>query len=185
MEVTGPAAGHPRLQTKDDPTGRRVLGMVNNCAGGVTPWGTWLTCEENFHFYMWGTLAADHPEARNYKRYGVPGNGYAWGKFNDRFDVTKEPNEANRFGWIVEIDPFDPTSTPKKRTALGRMKHEGAAGIINKDGRYVVYTGDDERFDYVYRFVTTARVDTANPSANGTFSTPGRSLWRAMTPTAQ
>jgi secreted PhoX family phosphatase len=166
MEITGPAAGHDRLKTKADATGRRVLGTVNNCSGGITPWGTWLTCEENFHGYFWGKLADDHPEAKNYKRYGVPANAYAWGKFHDRFDVTKEPNEANRFGWIVEIDPFAPASVPKKRTALGRNKHEGAAGIVNKDGRYVVYSGDDERFDYVYRFVTDARVDLANRAAN-------------------
>jgi secreted PhoX family phosphatase len=111
-------------------------------------------------------LPKEHPEARNHRRYGVPGNFYAWGKFHDRFDVLKEPNEPNRFGWIVEIDPFDPTSTPKKRTAFGRGKHEGAAGVINADGRYVIYSGDDQRFDYVYRFVTTARVDRANPKAN-------------------
>lgn len=166
MQISGPAAGHPRLQTRDDPSGRRVLGMMNNCAGGVTPWGTWLTCEENFHGYFWGKLDEQQAEARNHKRYGVPGNWMAWGKYTDRFDLAKEPTEPNRFGWIVEIDPFDPTSTPKKRTALGRCKHEGAAGIINKDGRYVVYTGDDERFDYVYRFVTEARVDLANPKAN-------------------
>jgi uncharacterized protein len=166
MNITGPAAGHPRLQTSADPSGRRALGMINNCAGGVTPWGTWLTCEENFHGYFNGKLADTHPEARNYKRYGVPGNSYAWGSFHDRFNLAKEPNEPNRFGWIVEIDPFDPTATPRKRTALGRFKHEGAAGIINADGRYVVYTGDDQRFDYVYRFVTNARVDRANPQAN-------------------
>jgi secreted PhoX family phosphatase len=166
MEITGPAAGHDRLKTKADPTGRRVLGMLNNCAGGVTPWGTWLTCEENFHFYFWGKLADDHPETRNYKRYGAPGNAYAWGRWHDRFDVTKEPNEANRFGWIVEIDPFDPAATPRKRTALGRNKHEGAAGIVNPDGRYVVYSGDDERFDYVYKFVTAGRVDPQNRAAN-------------------
>lgn len=166
MQITGPAAGDPRLQTNTDPTGRRVLGMLNNCAGGVTPWGTWLTCEENFHGYFFGRRDEQHAETRNHKRYGVPGNWMAWGKFTDRFALAKEPNEPNRFGWVVEIDPFDPTSTPKKRTALGRMKHEGAEGIVNKDGRYVVYTGDDERFDYVYRFVTTARVDTANPTAN-------------------
>jgi secreted PhoX family phosphatase len=166
MEITGPAAGNKRLQTKADPTGKRVLGMVNNCAGGTTPWGTWLTCEENFHGYFWGKLEADHPEAKNYKRYGVPENAYAWGKFDERFDIAKEPNEANRFGWIIEIDPFAPASVPKKRTALGRNKHEGAAGIVNKDGRYVVYSGDDERFDYVYRFVTSGRVDLANRAAN-------------------
>ena len=96
----------------------------------------------------------------------MPENAYAWGKFDERFDITKEPNEANRFGWIVEIDPFAPASVPKKRTALGRNKHEGAAGIVNKDGRYVVYTGDDERFDYVYRFVTSKRVDLVNRAAN-------------------
>ena len=83
------AAGHPRLQTKDDPTGRRVFGMVNNCAGGMTPWGTWLTCEENVNFYFWGKLAEEHPEARNHKRMGIPGNGYAWGKFHDRFNVSQ------------------------------------------------------------------------------------------------
>ena len=166
MEITGPAAGHDRMKTKADPTGRRVNGMLNNCAGGTTPWDTWLTCEENIHGYFWGRMADDHSEAKNHKRYGVPGNWFAWGKWYERFDVTKEPNEANRFGWVVEIDPFDPASVPKKRTALGRMKHEGAAGLINKDSRYVVYTGDDERFDYVYRFVTAARVDVANRAAN-------------------
>ena len=140
------------MKSKADPTGQRVLGMVNNCAGGITPWGTWLSCEENFHGYFWGKLDDAHPEARNYKRYGVPGNWQAWGKWDKRFDIIEEPNEANRFGWVVEIDPFDPSSTPKKRTALGRFKHEGAAGIVSKDGRYVIYSGDDERFDYVYRF---------------------------------
>lgn len=160
MEITGPAAGNDRLKTNADPTGRRVLGMLNNCAGGVTPWGTWLSCEENFNGYFWGKVADDDPQAKAFKRYGVPSNWYAWGKFEDRFDVTKEPNEVNRFGWVVEIDPFDPNSTPKKRTAMGRFKHEGAAGITNKDGRYVVYQGDDERFDYVYKFVTQAAVST-------------------------
>jgi uncharacterized protein len=166
MELTGPAAGHDRLKTSADPSGRRVNGMVNNCAGGVTPWGTWLSCEENFHGYFWGRLADNHAEARNYKRFGVPGNWYAWGKFEDRFDITREPNEANRFGWVVEIDPLDPDSTPKKRTAMGRFKHEGAANIINKDGRFVVYQGDDERFDYVYKFVTSGTVDRSNRAAN-------------------
>ncbi|MBY0531236.1 MAG: PhoX family phosphatase [Xanthobacteraceae bacterium] len=166
MDISGPAAGHPRLQTKADPSGRRVFGMFNNCAGGVTPWGTWLTCEENFHGYFWGKIGDKHPEYRNYRRYGVPSNWFNWGAYEDRSDILKEPNEANRFGWVVEIDPFDPQSTPKKRTALGRFKHEGAAGIVNKDGRYVVYSGDDERFEYVYRFVTAKPVDRNNLAAN-------------------
>jgi secreted PhoX family phosphatase len=166
MVVSGPAAGHDRMKTSADPTGTRVLGMLNNCAGGVTPWGTWLTCEENFNGYFWGKIADNHPEARNLKRVGAPGNWYAWGKYYDRFDVAKEPNEANRFGWVVEIDPRDPTFVPKKRTAMGRFKHEGAGNTINKDGRFVVYQGDDERFDYVYKFVTEAKVDTANPANN-------------------
>jgi uncharacterized protein len=166
MEITGPAAGHARLRTGEDPSGRRVRGTLNNCAGGVTPWGTWLTCEENINYYFSGELRDGHAETANHRRLGVPGNLAAWGAFYDRFDVSKEPNEPNRFGWVVEIDPFDPTSTPKKRTALGRGKHEGAAGALSKDGRYVIYMGDDQRYEYVYRFVTAARVDRANPSAN-------------------
>jgi secreted PhoX family phosphatase len=166
MDITGPAAGHERMKTSADRDGRLVRGMLNNCAGGVTPWGTWLSGEENVNGYFWGKLAEGHAEAAAHKRYGIGTPAYAWGKFHDRFDVSKEPNEANRFGWIVETDPSDPTSRPKKRTALGRFKHEGAAGIVNADGRYVVYLGDDERFDYVYRFVTAGKVDTANRAAN-------------------
>ncbi len=188
MEITGPAAGSERLRTKADPDGRRVHGMINNCAGGTTPWGTWLTCEENINYYFQGKLPEGHGEARNHKRLGIPGNLYAWGRFHDRFDLGAEPNEPNRFGWVVEIDPFDPNAVPKKRTAMGRFKHEGAAGIVAKDGRYVVFQGDDERFDYVYRFVTEAKVDTADRQANrdildrGTlsvarFDADGRGTW--------
>ncbi len=158
MAISGPVSGHPRLQTGADPSGKLVKGMLNNCAGGRTPWGTWLTCEENINGYFWGKLAEGHREAVNHKRMGVPGQWYNWGAYHDRFDVTKEPNEANRFGWVVEINPFDPNSTPIKRTALGRFKHEGAAGITSKTGHYVVYLGDDERFEYVYRFVTAGKV---------------------------
>ena len=165
MELTGPAAGHALLQTSADPTGTKVLGMVNNCAGGQTPWGTWVTAEENVNGYFWGELKDDHPNAKGFKRYGVPGNWYNWGAYESRFDIAKEANEANRFGWIVEIDPFDPASTPKKRTAMGRFKHEGAEMIVNKDGRVVSYMGDDERFDYLYRFVTEGTFEAANLAA--------------------
>jgi hypothetical protein len=168
MAVSGPAAGHARLKTSADPAGTRIHGMLNNCAGGITPWGTWLTCEENFNGYFWGkdgnTLSSD--DLRALSRYGAPGEWYAWGRHHDRFDVRKEPNEPNRFGWVVEIDPFDPASTPVKRTALGRFKHEGAGNTVNGDGRFVLYQGDDERFDYVYRFVTEGKVDLENRAAN-------------------
>ncbi|WP_341915913.1 PhoX family phosphatase, partial [Ferrovibrio terrae] len=166
MELTGPAAGHARMKTKADPSGVRVAGMLNNCAGGVTPWGTVLTAEENFHGYFWGKIEAGHPEERNHKRYEVPGNWYNWGQYFERFDVTKEPNEPNRFGWMVEVDPYDPQFVPKKRTALGRCKHEGAAVIVNSDGRVVLYSGDDERFEYVYRFVSARRYNANDRRAN-------------------
>ena len=166
MEITGPAAGHDRLKTSADPSGRKVLGMINNCGGGWTPWGTILTAEENFHQYFGGDPAGS-AEADNYKRYGMKGEpSYPWGKFVDRFDVTKELNEANRFGWIVEINPYDPAQRPAKRTALGRLKHEAATTVVNPDGRLVVYTGDDERFEYVYRYVSNGRFDPAAGLAN-------------------
>lgn len=166
FEISGPAAGHQRMQTKADPAGTRVIGTINNCAGGITPWGTYLSCEENFHYYFWGDLTESHPERGNYKRYGIGKPGYAWGRFHERFNLAQEPSEANRFGWTVEIDPFDPASTPKKRTALGRFKHEGAEPVVNGDGRVVIYSGDDERFEYLYKFVSEGRVDTADRAAN-------------------
>jgi secreted PhoX family phosphatase len=165
MEVRGPAAGHPLLQTADDPSGREVLGTLNNCANGYTPWGTYLTCEENFNGYFgWnGSRTRTALEAR----YGISQNGfgYLWHTADARFDVNATPNEPNRFGWVVEIDPFEPDSKPVKRTALGRFKHENAEHVIAADGTVVVYMGDDERNEYIYKFVSSGRFDAANPRA--------------------
>ena len=166
MRITGPAAGHDRLKTSADSTGTKVIGTLNNCAGGVTPWGTYIMAEENFHGYFMGDLPAGHPEAANYERYGVPEGSYEWGRFYDRFDLSKEPNEPNRFGWVVEVDVSDPNSVPKKRTALGRTKHEGAESIVAKNGKVVFYLGDDERFDYVYKFVTDGTYNPDDRAAN-------------------
>jgi secreted PhoX family phosphatase len=169
MRITGPAAGHRLMKTSADPEGTTVLGMLNNCSGGKTPWGTWLTCEENFNQYFANNDQAEDEEVKEvHSRYGVTAGatGRLWEKFYDRFDVTKEPNEAFRFGWVVEIDPYDPTFTPRKRTALGRAKHEAATCVVAPDGRVVVYTGDDQQFDYVYKFVTRGRYNPGRRQDN-------------------
>ncbi|GIW08537.1 MAG: dTDP-glucose 4,6-dehydratase [Dehalococcoidia bacterium] len=170
IQLTGPAAGHPWLVTSQDPTGSWVLGTLNNCAGGKTPWGTVLSGEENFNGYFdnAGQIPTSDPRRASMNRYGIPtGMGrYQWSRYHDRFDVAKEPNESFKHGWVVEIDPYDPTSTPKKRTALGRRKNEAATYAINPDGRLAIYIGDDERFDYAYKFVPTGRFNPNNRAAN-------------------
>ena len=166
MRISGPAAGDARLKTAGDPTGTYVIGTLNNCTGGRTPWGTVLFAEENFDGYFGGDPDKT-AEARNYKRYGLRGKArYSWSRYYDRFNVEHTPNEPKRFGWMVEFDPYTPNSTPIKRTALGRFKHEGATTIVNKDGRVVVYTGDDEAFDYLYKFITHGRFDPNNRESN-------------------
>jgi secreted PhoX family phosphatase len=156
FRLDGPAAGHPLLRTSADPSGRRVLGTFANCSGGTTPWGTVLSGEENFNgYFKASTIPADQQAA--YRRYGLTGKGRGWERVDSRFDTGAEPNEVNRFGWVVEVDPSDPSSTPVKHTALGRLKHEGANVTIAPDGRVVAYTGDDERFDYLYKFVSHGR----------------------------
>lgn len=167
MRISGPAAGHPRMRTSADATGTRVLGMLNQCAGGNTPWGTIITTEENFNAYFSGEAAATGEQAAAYRRYGIPRQPvYNWAAHVPRFSLDREPNEPNRFGWIVEIDPYDPNSTPIKRTALGRFKHEGCHHAVAPDGRVVIYMGDDERNDYVYKFVTARPWDANDPAAN-------------------
>jgi len=155
MKITGPAAGHSLLRTRADPKGTRVLGTFNNCGNGWTPWNTYLACEENFNNYF-GTTAGEDTRNESQKRYGLTAGRteYRWEEYADRFDYAREPNESNRFGWIVEIDPFDPTAVPRKRTALGRIKHENAALTLAADGRVVVYMGDDQADEYIYKFVS-------------------------------
>lgn len=175
MLITGPAAGDALMQTAADPSGTSVLGTLNNCANGWTPWGTYLTCEENFQGYFGWNGALTPTSLEN--RYGLAqtGFGYLWHTVDPRFDLNAERNEVNRFGWIVEIDPFNPGSTPVKRTALGRFKHENAELVISSDGKVVVYSGDDERNDYLYKFVSTGTFDAANPlsAANRTLLESG------------
>lgn len=152
--VDGPAAGHDLLKTKADPTGTKVLGTLNNCSGGTTPWGTILTGEENFNQYFVAEATTEN------RRYGISddaeGNRRKWWTADPRWDARTEDykNEPHRFGWVVEIDPHDPTSTPVKHTALGRFKHEAANVRLTHDRRVAAYSGDDERFDYLYKFVS-------------------------------
>jgi len=176
MTIDGPAAGHDLLKTRADPSGRRVLGTFNNCAGGQTPWGTYLTAEENCHGYFWTeqkdaagkrlTKGLGGPLQKTYERYGIPANWVSWGRFHERFNVDREANECHRFNWIVEIDPFDARSVPVKHTALGRFRHEGAETIVNKDGRVVIYSGDDSPREYIYRFVSKGRFRPGDRAAN-------------------
>ena len=151
MRIAGPCAGNATMQTPADPTGRSSLGTLNNCAHGYTPWGSYLTCEENFQNYF------SNGDERNadHRRAGVGRRSrYGWDRFDDRFDLAKHPNEVNRFGWVVEIDPLDAQSTPVKRTALGRWSHEVALTHVAKNGRVVVYMGDDRRNEHIYKFVS-------------------------------
>ncbi|MGS2723701.1 PhoX family protein [Porticoccus sp. GXU_MW_L64] len=196
IEITGPVAGHRRLQTSTDPTGRKVYGTLGNCAGGVTPWGTILIAEENFQVYFDGDqIEADKKAPGERRNYGLFNAGYyqyrdkdpdlteqeqanqppelkgkrafyRWADYHDRFHIEKEPREFNRFGWMVELDPYDPQSTPKKRTALGRFAHEGATIVAEHGKQVVAYSGDDGKNQFIYKFVSKDKYDKNNRTAN-------------------
>ena len=185
MWVSGPAAGHSLMQTREflitevasTPTGnttngRVANGTINNCAHGITPWGTYLTCEENWNGNFGGTGAVDTSTATEIgklnRRYGVSaaGFGYRWHTTDPRWDVTTNPNEPHLFGWVVEIDPYDPKSVPVKRTALGRFKHESAQYVVDKDDHVAFYMGDDERNEYIYKFVCKGKFKQDRRAAN-------------------
>jgi uncharacterized protein len=200
IAISGPAAGNVHLRTNADPTGTTVKGMLNNCGGGSTPWGTILTAEENFDQYFANRAAlvpAGDPlkqyAADNASVFGIPAAASArgWELVDPRFDMVQEWNEPFRFGWIVEVDPYEPTSTPKKRTALGRFKHEAASGAYDASGKWVIYMGDDQAGQFVYKFVTTGTVDPANRAANAdlldsgtlyvaTFNADGTGVWKPL-----
>ncbi len=167
VALTGPAAGHARLRWADDPAGRTSLGILGACGGGKTPWGTVLVAEENFNVYFTGR-SNDPLERSRQERYGV-GRGTAfahWAEHEARFRADRNPGAANGYGWVVEIDPYDPVRRAAKRTALGRFKHESANCVLAPDGRVVVYSGDDEMFEYIYRFVSAERFDAGNRAQN-------------------
>lgn len=166
MTITGPAAGNALLKTAADSTGTEVLGTLNNCGAGQTPWGTYITCEENFNGYF-GTDSTTWKPNTLQNRYGLSaaGFGYNWHKGDARFDLNVNPNEPNRHGWVVEIDPYAPTSKPKKRTALGRFKHENAECVLSKTNKAVVYTGCDERNEYLYKFVSAGTYNPADKTS--------------------
>ncbi|TCO30146.1 hypothetical protein EV652_105140 [Kribbella steppae] len=163
FEVTGPAASDPRV-------GKVAYGTFGNCAGGVTPWGTILSGEENFNGYydVSGTVPAEYVDS--YKRYGVPTtvtkSAREWSTVDPRWDLSKTATEVFRAGWIVEVDPYDPKAAPKKRTMLARLKHEGATTTITADGRIAVYLGDDEKGEYIYKFVSAGKYDSDNRRKN-------------------
>ncbi len=191
MTLSGPAAGSDLVKTAADPNGTDCLGTFNNCGAGRTPWGTYLTCEENFNGYF-GSTDANFILPEDYARYGITAETrYAYEKFDARFDVSKNPNEPRRAGYVVEIDPSSATSTPVKRTALGRIKHENAAVVIARDGRVVVYMGDDERGEFLYKYVSNGIYvpggDTSKLLDEGTlfvakFADDGTGEWLALTP---
>ncbi|AWB66397.1 dTDP-glucose 4,6-dehydratase [Saccharobesus litoralis] len=170
MQLSGWARGHQRMKTLYSKNGVDTWGTYGNCAGGVTPWGTVLTAEENINKYFKGDLD-NCPEQENYRRFGFKGDvRKSWGLHFDRWDLDKNPQEGLHAGWIVEIDPFDAQSKPRKLTSLGRFKHEGCNVHINTDGRVVAYMGDDQKFEYVYRFISRDTYRAGNTAADRAFN---------------
>ena len=164
MKLSGPARNHKRVITEYSPRGDSCYGTFGNCAGCITPWGTVLTAEENVQAYFMGNTK-NTDEYENYKRFGLYGNESVWsiwGKYHEYWNLDKHPQAAMHAGWIVEFDPYDSSFIPIKRTALGRCKHEGCDVHVNKDGKAIVYMGDDQAFEYIYRFVSKEKVLPGN-----------------------
>jgi len=193
MRLSGPACGHARVKTSYSQQGEKCLGTFGNCAGSITPWGTILTAEENIQAYFSGS-AKNSSEKENYKRFGLYGDKSAWsiwGKYYEHWNLDKHPQAAMHAGWVVEIDPYAPSFMPIKRTALGRCKHEGCGTHLNKDGRVVVYMGDDQAFEYIYRFVSKQKYISGNRKHNlslldegelavAEFTAQGKVIWHPL-----
>lgn len=169
FRISGPAEGDRRMSTKSHPDGRWSIGTMNNCSAGKTPWGTVLSGEENFQGQFGNASSyTDAKDVASAERYGLGTalSSYGWERHLDRFDCAKDPNEAYTFGWVVEVDPYDPDWAPVKRTALGRIRHEAATTHVTNGGKVVMYSGDDAKFEYVYKFVTARSVDLTDRTAN-------------------
>jgi hypothetical protein len=166
MDFSGPAASHAWLGGSETQPGR-ALGTLGNCAAGATPWGTYLTAEENTNDFFGNGSEADFEPLmqRANDRFRMrPGPSlYRWEVVDPRFDHAQVPAESMKFGWIVEIDPLNPDRPINKRTALGRFRHEGATVVLNREGRPVVYMGDDSVFEYFYKFVSNRSYDVNDP----------------------
>ena len=195
--MSGPVSGHRLVKTNKDPAGTRPRGIVNQCGSAETPWGTYLTTEENFNGYFWEETGGTAPaiteeQAANNERYGVAGRGfdYLWATTDEDWRADLDPNRPNTFGYMVEIDPYNPNIAPVKHSALGRFKHKGAAFLTTPGGEVVVYMGDDQRFDYVYKFVSAKPWESEiaagrSPLAEGTlyaarFDEDGSGEWLAL-----
>lgn len=192
--VSGAMAGSEWLRTNADPTGTVIFGTLNNCAAGKTPWGTVMSAEENFNQYFANAASVENEVVKTmHLGFGVSSaqSTRKWERYYDRFDTLKEPKEPFRFGWVVEIDPYDPNWKPIKRTNLGRFKHEAATSTVAKGGQVVFYSGDDERFQRVYKYVTEGSYNPNNRTANrdlmdagvlyvATFNDDGKGVWTPL-----
>ncbi|MDZ4691306.1 PhoX family protein [Terricaulis sp.] len=213
---TGPAAQHPWIAAAaaitngaepdrgDSVAGAVRCGTTANCAGGQTPWGTYLTAEENFdEMFAGGENAPTMRAALQDDAYALDATsfGYVAGtmlpadKLPRQFRLSENPHGPALYGWVVEIDPYDPRSTPKKRTALGRKKNECAVTALTRDNRVAVYTGDDQRNEHVYKFISRGRFTPSDRRANmdlldsgdlyaAQFNENGRGRWLHITVTS-
>lgn len=206
MRLAGPVTGTEHVMTQYSPDGSMTRGTLNNCAHGVTPWDTYLAAEENWAGYF---ANSDTEIDRRQARYGIETRDtgrYQWHRATSgadeyvRFDASTRGasasddyrNEPHTFGFMVEIDPRDPQSTPVKRTHLGRFAHEGVIFAPAEEGRPVVcYSGDDARFEYIYKYVSARPFEVATADGSlldeGTlyvarFSDDGSGEWLALAP---